>query len=422
MPVTEATDVVVVGAGLAGLACAVRLRSAGLSVTVLEAADAVGGRVRTDRHDGFRLDRGFQVLLTAYPEASRLVNQDALGLRAFTPGALVRVGGAFHRVADPRRRPGDLLATLRAPVGSMADKLRIDRLRSRVGKGTIEHLLARPETTTLAALRAFGFSDLIIERFMRPFLGGIFLERDLETSSRMFEFVFRMFAQGDAALPREGMEAIPRQLAERLDDGVVRLGARVEAVGADGVALAGGEQVASRAVVVAADGPNAARLVPGLPEPGSRAVTCLYFAAARPPTEEPLLVLNGEGRGPVNNLCVPSQVAPSYAPPGAALVSVTVLGCPKTRDAELERSVRDQLRGWFGEEVEAWRHLRTYRIRDALPAQTPPAYGGGMREVRIGRGLYVCGDHRERASIEGSLVSGRLAAEAVVADLVGAAA
>jgi phytoene dehydrogenase-like protein len=409
--------VVVVGAGLAGLACAVALHRAGRPVMVLEGSDAAGGRVRTDEVDGFLLDRGFQVLLTAYPEAQRLLDYEALGLRAFYPGALVRYGGRFHKLADPWRRPRDAAAALAAQTGSLADKLRVAALRRRVARGSIESLFTRPERTTLEALRAEGFSDTVIQRFFRPFLGGVLLDPDLRASSRMFEFVFRMFAQGDAALPVGGMGAIARQIVAMLPGGTVRTGVRVAAVDESGVRLTTGERVEGSCVVVATDGPEAARLTGAVSDPGSRSVVCVYFAAPEPPLREPILVLNGEGGGIVNNMCVPSIVQPSYAPAGQALVSVSVLGMPAQSDADLENLIRGELAAWFGAGVYKWRHLHTYRIAHAQPDQTPPALEPPQRPVRLRRGLYVCGDHRDNASIQGALVSGRRAAEAVIADM-----
>jgi phytoene dehydrogenase-like protein len=412
-----AHDVLIIGAGLSGLCCARSLQQAGLTVLVLEASDGVGGRVRTDTVEGFRLDRGFQVFLTSYPEAARVLDYPALDLRAFEPGALVRTGGRFRPLTDPWRRPLRGIRSLLSPVGTLADKWRIARLRSRVLRGTVEDQLALPETTTLAALREFGFSEAMIGQFFRPFLGGVFLERELETSSRMFRFVFRMLARGEACLPAEGMGAIPRQLASRLPPGTIRLGARAVGVGPGQVRLASGEVLESRAVVVATEGPAAAAILGDLPPPAFQGVTCVYFAAERSPVNEPILVLNGEGEGPVNNLCVPSVVAPSYAPPGAHLVSATVLGNPSIDDAEVVSRVREQLTGWFGPAVRSWRHLRTYRIPFALPRQVPPALAEIERPVRWAERVYVCGDHRDTASIHGAMVSGRRAAEAIREDL-----
>ena len=410
-------DVLIVGAGLAGLCCARHVQRAGLRPLVLEATDGVGGRVKTDRVEGFRLDRGFQVFLTAYPEAKKTLDYQALDLRSFQPGALVRYGGAFHRLTDPWRRPLQGLRSLFTPVGSFLDKARVGRLRSQVLRGSLEDCFNGPETTTLQALQVAGFSPSMIERFFRPFLGGIFLEPELQTSSRMFRFVFRTFSSGDACLPAEGMGAIPRQLAAGLPADSVRLGTRAVGVEAGSVHLDSGEVLRTRAVVVAVEGAAAAGLLGGTLSAAAQGVTCLYFAADRPPVEEPILVLNGEGQGPVNNLCVPSLVSPAYAPRGQHLVSATVLGTPTQDEARLEADVRDHLAGWYGPAVRGWRHLRTYRIPYALPRQIPPALSVSERPVRWQPGVYVCGDHRDNASIQGAMVSGRRAGEAVLEDL-----
>ena len=411
--------VYVVGAGLAGLRCARRLHTHGVAATVLEAADGVGGRVRTDRVEDFLLDRGFQVLLTAYPEAADALDYGKLELHPFYPGAVVRTGGRFVTVADPFRRRWDGLRTVLAPVGGLGDKLKVASLRRQVVAGSLEELFARPETTTREALAAHGLSDTIVDRFFRPLFGGILLDRELGTSSRMFEFVYRMLTLGDVALPARGMGAIADQLAGGLPPDQVRLGRRVTAVDDRGLLLADGEQLPARAVVVATDGPTASELLGGEPPaPGSVAASCLYFAADRAPVDEPVIVLDGDGDGPVNNLCVPSAVAPTYAPPGAALISAAVLHRPGLpRGPDLEAAVLGQLADWFGSGVVAWRHLKTYTIPHAQPAQPPGTLDPPERPVRLRPGLYVCGDHRDNASINGALASGRPAADAVLEDL-----
>lgn len=404
--------VVVVGAGLAGLACARRLARAGAVVRVIEAAAALGGRARTDAVDGFLLDRGFQVLLAAYPACGDEIDLAALEPRAFFPGALVRLDGRFHRLADPFRRPLAAVGGVLSPIGSLSDKLRVARLRRRLLATPPERIFRTPETTTAEALRREGFTAAMIDRFFRPFLGGIFLERELGTSSRMFEFVFRTFSRGDTVLPARGMGQIPAQIAAALPDGAVTTGARVVAADAGSVALESGERLAADAVVVAAPDPR----LTGEPEEDWCATTCLYFAADRPPVDQPILVLDGDGEGPVNNLCVPSLVAPAYAPAGEHLISATVVG-PAPAGPELEAAVRDQLAGWFGGRVSGWRHLRSYEIRHALPAQPPGALEPAARPVRRADGLYACGDRLDNASIQGAIDSGLRAAAAVAADL-----
>jgi phytoene dehydrogenase-like protein len=411
------SDVAIVGGGLAGLRCAQRLNEAGVRATILEAEARLGGRVRTDMVDGFLLDRGFQVLLTAYREASHALDFSQLDLQTFVPGALVRADGRFHTIADPWRRPSRAIQTLRAKVGSLSDKLRIGTLSRRVQRGSLEAIFAQPEQSTADYLHQYGFSKRIIDRFFRPFLGGVFLEPDLRTSSRMFEFVFRMFATGSAALPAAGMEAIPDQIAATLSADQIKLQAKVVGLENGSLRLRSGERLRARAVVLATEGTELGARVSELPEVQSRSVTCLYFTSEKSPLDEPILVLNGEGNGLVNNLCVPSDISSRYAPPGTSLISVTVLGNPELDESALTDAVRAELRRWFGEQVERWMHLKTYRIAHALPETGSKGLAEPSRPVRLKEGLYVCGDHRETPSIEGALLSGRRAAEAVLQDL-----
>jgi len=415
---TEHPEVLIVGGGLAGLCCARRLAQANVRSLVLESSDAIGGRVRTDEVDGFLLDRGFQVLLTAYPEARATLDYPALELRSFHPGALVHWRGRLHRIADPLRAPADAIVSLFSPLGSLADKLRVGKLWLDVRRESPEALLHRPETTTLARLRAAGFSDSLIERFLRPFFAGVFLERELVTSSRFFDFVFRMFAGGSIAIPAGGMGSIPTQIAAGLPAGTLRTGTRVSHVTPGSVTLESGESLDAAAVVVATDGDTAARLVPAIQPPIAwNGCTTLYFAAGAPPVRLPILILDGEGTGPVNNVCVVSEVAPGTAPPSMALISATVVGIPDSEDPELESAVRAQLAGWFGTEVGTWRLLRIYRLPNALPAEPPGVLDPPRRPVRVEAGLYVCGDHRDDASINGAMVSGRRTAKLVLEGL-----
>ncbi|MEY3618842.1 MAG: hypothetical protein RL726_1540, partial [Actinomycetota bacterium] len=238
-PLPERSDVVVVGAGLAGLSAARLLRERGHDVTVLEASDGIGGRVRTDRVDGFLLDRGFQVLLTAYPEMKRQFDVDALDLRAFDPGALVWMNGRGHTVSDPFRKPSTLLATATAPVGTPLDKGRIAVLRARVRRGDGSQLLRGDDITTAEMLRGAGFSERMVRRFFTPLVGGIQLDPNLDASRRMFDVVFRMLSQGDAAVPAHGMGVIPAQLASRIDAGSIHLSTPVTAIHSDGVEVDG---------------------------------------------------------------------------------------------------------------------------------------------------------------------------------------
>lgn len=415
----NAPEVVIVGAGLAGLCCARRLHREGRSFVLLEANEAVGGRIRTDCIEGFLLDRGFQVFLPSYPEAQAVLDYAALDLHSFYPGSFIRYQGEFYRLADLWRRPQALFHTLFNPAMTLGDKLRIARLRADVLSGSIQQLYARPEMSTRESLQKRGFSRAIIDHFFRPFFGGVFLESELQTSSRHFEFLFRMFSLAQASLPAGGMEAIPRQIASQLPPGSIRFGARVHSLTPGQVILESGERLTAQAVVLAVDGTTATSLLPAIPRPKTYAVWCLYYAASNPPVREPILVLNGENQGPINHLSVPSAACSSYAPAGQSLISVTVLDSAHTNADTIEPMVRQQLEAWYGPEVRQYRHLRNYYIENALPEQTSLQPQDPRHATRKAPGLYVCGDYCENASINGAMLSGRHAAEAILRDFTG---
>jgi phytoene dehydrogenase-like protein len=413
---SSSPDVLIVGAGLAGLCCARRLADSGVSFQIVEASDGIGGRVRTDAIDGFLLDRGFQVLLTAYPEAKKILDYTQLDLKSFSPGAFSWFAGRMNKLVDPWRKPGAWREALSSDFGTLGDKLRIARLRARLKRTSIDQLFQRSDRAIKDDLQAEGFSQEMIHRFFRPFIGGIILDGELKSSSRMFEFVFKMLSEGDTAVPARGMGAIPAQLAAKFPADAVRLNSKVDSLHENEITLHGGETLQARAIVIAADGPAAAHLV-GEAEPASRSVTCFYYAADEAPVPHPLLVLNGDGAGPVNNFAVMTQVAPSYAPAGKHLISISVLGIQELTDVQLGGFIIAQMKNWFGNVARSWQFLKSYRIPHAQPQQYPGALEPPQRPVRVRPGVYVTGDHRDNASINGALASGRRAAEAVLADL-----
>ncbi|MEM9065650.1 MAG: NAD(P)/FAD-dependent oxidoreductase [Planctomycetota bacterium] len=413
----SSNPVVIVGAGLSGLAAAVTLRRADVPVVVLEASDVIGGRVRTDTvestHGTYLIDRGFQVYLDAYPEGRRFFDHDDLRLGGFEPGAIVVTDGNRRRVADPRRRPTRSLETAVSGVATVGDVIALARLEDGLKSGAPFEQVERP---TIEALRDAGLSDRVIDRFFRPFFGGVFFDRDLRTSARMLAFTYGMFSSGRACLPDGGMGRLASQLAAQLSADELRVGVRVEGVDPAMVTVESGETIEARAVIVATDAGSASRLVPNAEPPIHDewvATTMLAFDA--PELDEPghWLMLDGDGAGPVNHLAVPSAIQPCYAPVGRSLVYANTVGLPNASDDALEAAVRDQLGGWFPAGTGDWTLLRTLQIPNALPRAANWTVSPAPR--RSG-GIYICGDHTHDPSINGALASGRIAAEAVITD------
>ena len=408
--------VAVVGGGLAGLRCADLLVRQGFEVTVFESSDRVGGRVRTDELDGFMLDRGFQVLLTSYPDAREAFDFESLQLGRFEPGALIRHGDGFVPLVDPLRRPTGALPSLTSPVGTLRDRLRLARMRFALAGRDPDRIAAEPQVEAGRYLEELGFSRDLVESFFRPFFGGVLIDPDLATSSALLKLYFGYFATGDAALPAGGMGRLGQQLAAGLPEGSVVLESPVESVAGDSVRLVDGSTHEADAVVVATDERSAARLL-DRPDPGPGPVTtCIYFDAPREDASSPTLFLPGTEAGPINEVAVPSAIAKGYAPEGRSLVSVSAVGGEALRDDLLE-AVRAQLGNWFGHgRVAGWRHLDSVVVTDALPAFPPGRFAPGRIPARLADGLFACGDYMESPSIQGALVSGRRAAEAVLGE------
>jgi glycine/D-amino acid oxidase-like deaminating enzyme len=416
--VPDVHDVVVVGAGLAGLRAAQVLCRRGLDVVLLEAADRPGGRVATDVVDGFRCDRGFQVTNTSYPALRAAVDLDALDLRPFEPAAAVRgPDGALHLYADPRRRPALLPRTAFDGLIPLRGKLALGLWTGRVLAAGPRRVTAQAARSAAADLAASGVTGPAVERVLRPFLSGVLGETELATSAAFVRLVWRSFVIGTIAVPAAGMGAIPAQLAAGLPDGVLRLGQRVEAVGpgprGSAAVRTADAELAARAVVVAADPVTAAALLPRVVAPRMHTLTTLYHVAPTAPARGPTLHLDGTG-GPLANTVVLTEAAPAYSPdaPGGdrrALVSSSFVG---PAGAVAEPVVRRELARIYAVPTSDWEHLHTVEVTHALPAL--PGGSPLRRDVALGEGLFVAGDHRDTPSQQGALVSGRRAAEAVL--------
>jgi len=411
------TDVLIIGGGIAGLTAAIYLHEKGINAQILEATDRVGGRVKTDAIEGFRMDHGFQVFLTAYPEAKKLLDYEALDLKTFLPGATILIpNGKTRLVGDPLRWLGSFWQTLFNSVGTLGDKLNILRLRNRLKRMSIADIFQQEEVTTAAVLPKYGFSPKIIEPFFRPFMGGIFLENELTTSRRMFDFVFKMFSEGYAAVPAKGIEEIPRQLATRLPEGTILTGKKVVKIEKKTVKLESGEQLEASKILIATEATGLISELRPNTKTGYHSTANLYFSAPKAPSSKNIILLP-PADNLVNNLCVLSNVSPAYAPEGHTLISVTLLDLPEEPDDALAAKVKEELKTWFGEAVHDWQFLKNYRIRYALPAAESIQNDIPKSQLQIGDDLFICGDHLLNGSLNAAMKSGRLAAEAIAEHL-----
>ncbi len=441
--------VIVVGAGVAGLNCARLLSERGCDVSLWEASDRVGGRLRTDIVDGFQLDHGFQVLQTGYPEAKRALNLDQLQLAAFEPGALIQTERGRARMVDPWRRPSAAVATMFNHVGTIGDRWRLARLREAAMNTDKPEPASQDVSVQQWLSKRFGFSNDFINRFLRPWISGMFFDESLESSAQFFQFIFRTLALGDAALPKHGIHAIAQQLASRLPESSIRFGNRIQRIDGDTVISDQGDHESADAIVLAVAGPQLQPLDPSS-SPNVRMVgtAYLYFATSSSPNVGKSLVLNGEldpatglSAGPISNLSVPSNVCPDYAPKGQSLICVSIRpslveswqeqemqACVATQ----ETAVREQATRWFGSEVDSWRLLRADVVPHAVPRLLPGHYRpdaesdtapdhevtSDQRDQHAhcnaqSQRVWHCGDYLESPSLQGALVSGRKAAEAV---------
>lgn len=404
MTTAASVDVIVIGAGPAGLAAAHHLLDAGLTVTVLEAAERVGGRMATDDVAGFRLDRRPQLLNTSYPELHRTPGLRGLPLAPLAPGALVRAGGRGYRVGDQRGA--------RTPFGSALDRARLSATLNRLAGTPDVRLAARPETTAAGALNRRGFAPRTVEGFLRPLLAALLCDPELQTSSRVADLALRGFARGRTCLPAGGSAGLPERLAAALPPGTVRLGTPAVRAAVSSVRVADGTELPCRAVLVATGARAAAELLPGLRVPAFHQVTVFHHTAPVAPLREPVLVLDADRLGPVSHTLPTGAVDPSRAPRGRPLITSVVLGPPP--DGDSDKSVRAHLAELYDVCTDGWELLGIHTDAEAVPAM--PAPHDLRRPVRVLHGLYVCGSHRATSTLQGALHSARRATTTLLHD------
>lgn len=404
--------ITIIGAGIAGLTAAVYLHKKGFKIQILEASDRAGGRIKTDVLDGFRLDRGFQVLLTEYPETKALLNYDKLNLKRFLPGATVLYDGGQFEIADPFRRPSATFATLLAPVGNLKDKINTLFLKNKLHKISITEIFKQIEVDTNSLLSKYGFSDKMIDRFYKPFFSGIFLENDLKTSSNMFDFVMKMFSEGDAAIPELGMEEIPKQLVAMIPENSILYNLKVSSIEKNKIICENGQVFESQKIIIATEATGFASNYISKTKQKYHQVTNVYFEAKIAPTKKAVVILNAsKNKKWVNNMTVMSNVSDKYAPNSKILISISYNGIPDIDDETLVENMKSELNIWYGNQVNDWKMIKVYKINYALPNQEKVTNKLSKSDVQINENLYICGDYLMNGSINAAMKSGRLVAD-----------
>jgi phytoene dehydrogenase-like protein len=409
----QMTKTVIVGAGVAGLTAAYYLHKAGRDYQIIEATDRVGGRIKTDILDGYRLDRGFQVFLTAYPEAKKVLDYNSLDLQSFDPGAvLLRDGGKRDYIGDPLRQFSSLLPTLTTNAASIGDKFKILRTKSRLKGQSINDIFEGKEISTLQALKEeYGFSNTIIKEFLHPFYGGIFLENDLSTSRRMFDFVFKMFTEGDAAIPALGMEEIPKQIASHLDPTKIMCNTRVSSIDGNMIRTDKNQNIHSDHILIATEATGISNnFLDDKME--YRSTTNLYFKAKEVPYHYNAIALNGASDALVNNMVCLSKTSTQYAKEGH-LISVSLKEGVDQDQPHLIQKVKNELVQWIPS-AKNWIHIKTYRIEYALPSQT---HVNNDNLIEVSKKMAIIGDHTMNGSINAAMKSGRIGAEWVIENM-----
>ncbi len=396
--------ITIIGAGVAGLTCAKYLKDRGIEVLILEASDGVGGRVRTDIVDGFKLDRGFQVFLTSYPEAEKLLNYKDLNFKKLPSGARILHGNDFFVMPNPLKNILTAPQALFSPVGGIFDKLKVLQLNLEMRNA--DEPTTKSDETTIEFLKKFGYSETMIKRFFIPFFSGVFLEKNLETNASFFKFLFSIFSKGDVVIPENGMQEIPKQIAKYLSDNQIRLNTTVQKIDGTTIYLENGETLEAEKIILATDAQTAAKLLGKESKVEFNGTTCLYFESDSPLKidGEPYLIINSNADEIINHILPISDVSLSYAPASKTLISVSIVGNKEVTTED----VQTELAKWFGSE-KVWQHLKTYKIPDALPQFF--ADSATETNLKINETLYRCGDYTAYPSLNAAMKTGREVAE-----------
>ena len=403
----------IIGAGISGLIAAQILENHGYHPTIIEASATVGGRVKSDLVDGHTLDHGFQVLLTSYPAAKKYLDYKALDLQKLLPGATIFKHGKAQTIGDPLRNISLLFPTLRSSIGTFSDKLKILKLNTLLKKKKIALIFKTEEKTTLQYLKDFGFSNDIIKDFFTPFFSGIFLETELETSSRMFEFVYKMFGDGLAVIPKNGMQAIPNQLKNNLKKTTFKFNSLVKEVKDKHIILEDDYTLQSHITIIATD---ASPLISNLKNQETQWKSCdtLYFETEKSILNKPLIGLLADEDALINNIFYHTSIA-TLNKKSKGLLSVTVI---KNHELEENAFIKKVVAELYSKcAIKDVTFLKRYQIKKALPVLTNLQYEISSTETELKSTLFLAGDQLLNASLNAAMISGERAAMGIIQTL-----
>lgn len=403
----------IIGAGISGLIAAKVLEENGYHPTILEASDSVGGRVKSDYVEGFTLDHGFQVLLTSYPAAKKYLDYTSLKLQELLPGATIFINEKSQTIGDPLRKISFLFPTIFSSVGSIKDKIKILQLNTILKKKDLATIFKTPEITTLHYLQAFGFSEKIITTFFKPFFSGVFLEPNLETSSRMFEFVYKMFGDGLAVIPKKGMQEIPNQIKNSLQKTTISLNTKVKEVKNNSIILNDGTEIATNFTIIATE---ASSLISNLKNQEIEWKSCdtLYFECEKRVLKNPIIGLISDEKALVNNIFYHTSVQ-TFGENTKELLSVTIVKNHDLSEEILIKSVQKELIGFCG--IDDAKFLKRYQIKKALPKISNLQYELSHTETQLNSSVFLAGDLLLNGSLNAAMIAGERAALGVIKTL-----
>ena len=401
-PLASHSDIIILGAGPAGLACALKCQQLGREYLLIEGSNRVGGRLGSLYEDGYIFDLGFQVYNSAYVNTNRLLDLDELNLKYFKPGAAVHYGNSFQIVSDPLRDISKVFSTIFSNITTVSDKLKILSLKNSLSNYNIEEDKT-DDITTLRFLKQYGFSEKMIDNFFIPFFSGIFHEKTLDTSSKFFKYVFSNFNNGLASLPEKGMQVIPEQLMSKID--IERVMMEKTAINLDDgnkVIFDDGDIIKGENIILTGESTSLAEKI----KYEYNEVNTIYFTTENEIENGDYIHLYPED-DLINNIAIPSSISSAYSNGHSHLISITILEYDCS-DLELIKKIRKRLSNYYGGEPGSYDFLRTFSISKATIKQP---VGHFERKKIVKNGLIIAGEQATNGSIEGAIISGLNAAD-----------